>query len=228
MNEIHVVENAGFNVEILIDDVQEFYENRSQESLLKNEKALACGATSFSIPTVQNYTNASMGGFFTYQEMLDNLDCRQVLYSNSISPHDVARLREVGCVVDDRYPMRSSETFPTSQLRLGGRVFRRQCSVCHTVEGTNGVAHLVGSWDIDQMRMNIAKLQQTKPFMPPFAGTAEELESLVQFICWRSADSPRVWPEVENVTVIGQIEDWLEEAGTEPGDFDRNHRRQDP
>lgn len=66
------------------------------------------------------------------------------------------------------------------------------------------------------MRMNIAKLQHTKPFMPPFAGTAEELESLVQYVKWSTEGRPSSWETLEDANVYEQIENWLADAGTEP------------
>lgn len=181
---------------------------------------------------------ATAGGEFVREGARKPFTIRQVLYSNSITPEEVARLREVGCLADDPYPIRDAEAYPNDQLRTGARVFRRQCAVCHTVEGANAVVHLTGSWDIDQMRMNIAKLQQTKPFMPPFAGTAQELESLVQFILWSGAGRPASWEQVRSDNhsddgaenseatpgaILERISRWLDEAGTEPGVFDKNH-----
>jgi mono/diheme cytochrome c family protein len=169
---------------------------------------------------------ATAGGEFVREGARKPFTIRQVLYSNSIRPEDVERLREVGCLADDPYPIRDAGAYPDEQLREGARVFRRQCAVCHTVKGANAVVHLTGSWDIDQMRMNIAKLQHTKPFMPPFAGTAAELESLVQFILWSSAGSPATRvpdDQAVNHETLRQITHWLEEAGTKPGVFDRNH-----
>ncbi len=75
------------------------------------------------------------------------------------------------------------------------------------------------------MRMNIAKLQQTKPFMPPFAGTPAELEALVQFINWSSAGRNMDWQTSGDVKTLTRIQQWMDEAGTLPGDFERNHRR---
>ena len=67
------------------------------------------------------------------------------------------------------------------------------------------------------MRMNIAKLQHTKPFMPPFCGTAGELESLVQLIGWIEARRPTAWEASEDQAVLAQIRRWIDEAGTGPG-----------
>lgn len=171
---------------------------------------------------------ATAGGEFVREGARKPFTIRQVLYSNSIKPDDVARLREVGCLADDPYPIRDADAYPNDQLRDGARVFRRQCAICHTVDGSNAVVHLTGSWDVNQMRMNIAKLQMTKPFMPPFAGTAAELEDLVQFILWSSAARPEEWnaetDEAKKQEILGRIAEWMEEAGTEPGVFDKNHR----
>jgi len=64
--------------------------------------------------------------------------------------------------------------------------------------------------------MNVAQLQWTKGFMPPFAGTAEELEALVQFVRWSDAGRPASWPETRDPAVLEQIRAWLDRAGTGP------------
>ena len=167
---------------------------------------------------------ATAGGEFVREGSRKPYSIRHVLYSNGIEPREVAHLREVGCTNSDPYPLRNDGQFPNDQVRLGARVFRRQCSVCHTMQGTNAVTELTGAWDENQMRMNFAKLQHTKPFMPPFAGSATELESLVQFVNWSSQMKPESWPKSENADALVQIELWLNEAGTEPGDFEQNRK----
>lgn len=83
--EIGRLEAASFYVEVLIEDVQAFYVQRNLEAIKKDTKSIGCSSTSFEIPTVQNYSAGSMGGFFTYQEMLNNLDSMQAKYPNLIS-----------------------------------------------------------------------------------------------------------------------------------------------
>jgi len=165
---------------------------------------------------------ATAGGEFVREGSRKPYSIRYVLYSNAIKPDEVATLREVGCIHNDPYPLRHASAYPNDQVRLGARVFRRQCSVCHTVEGTNALTELTGSWDENQMRMNIAKLQHTKAFMPPFAGTAAELESLVQFINWSNRMRPDQWPASNSPEVLAQIGTWLNEAGTAAGNFQQN------
>jgi len=157
---------------------------------------------------------ATAGGEFVREGVRKPYTIRETLYSNSLLEDDVVRLREVGSVTADPYPLRNADAYPNDQVRLGARVFRFQCSVCHTIDGANGLTHLAGSWLIDQKRMNIAKLQHTKPFMPPFAGTAEEVEALVQMLTWINQGRPRDWPVSADPQVLVQIQRWLDEAGT--------------
>jgi carboxypeptidase T len=84
-HEITQLENAGFSYEILIEDVAKFYKERNLLAQAKIDKALPCVGNSFEIPLVQNYSNGSMGGFFTYQEMLNHLDSMRAKYPNLIS-----------------------------------------------------------------------------------------------------------------------------------------------
>ena len=165
---------------------------------------------------------ATAGGEFVREGSRKPYSIRHVLYSNAIKPDEVAHLREVGCLANDPYGLRNDGQFPNDQVRSGAKVFRRQCSVCHTVHGKNAVGDLTGAWDENQMRMNFAKLQHTKPFMPPFAGNAEEVESLVQFINWSNQLRPSQWPNHTDSETLQQIAVWLKEAGTAPGDFERN------
>ncbi len=160
---------------------------------------------------------ATAGGEFVREGVRKPYTIRETLYSNSMTQEDLSRLREVGCVTYDPYPLRNAAALPNDQLRLGAKVFRFHCSVCHTIDGANALIHLMGSWTSTQKRMNIAKLQRTKTFMPPFAGNPEELEALVQWVTWRSFDKPSEWSETSDPQVLSQIQAWLDEVGTEPG-----------
>lgn len=159
---------------------------------------------------------ATAGGEFVREGVRKPFTVREYLYSNSIREDEIAHLREVGCTTGDPFPLRSAAAYPTQQVRTGAKVFRFQCSVCHTIDGVNGLTHLTGSWTPVQKRMNIAQLQRTKPFMPPFAGTPEELESLVQFLDWQNAGRPDRWTAEEMPSYLSEIRQWLDDAGTRP------------
>lgn len=158
---------------------------------------------------------ATAGGEFVREGSRKPYTIREMLYANSIARDEVERLREVGSVAGDPYPLRDAADYPNEQVRRGMKVFRFQCSVCHTLSGANGLEHLTGTWAADQKRMNIAKLQFTKPFMPPFAGNAEDVEAVVQMLTWLSEDRPDRWNLSEDERVLRQIGAWLEEAGTQ-------------
>jgi hypothetical protein len=76
--EIQLAEQAGFTVEILIEDVQKFYreQNKGNNSPAP-EKNIGCpetGAGTFNPEIPSNFQHGSMGGFYTYQEFLNELD----------------------------------------------------------------------------------------------------------------------------------------------------------
>lgn len=159
---------------------------------------------------------ATAGGEFVREGVRKPYTIRGVLFSNAIMPEEVAHLRLVGCTADDPFPLRDAAAYPNLQLQTGALTFRNQCAICHTVSGVNGLTPLMGAWAPDQQRINVAKLQWTKGFMPPFAGTPAELEALVQYVRWEAAKRPQIWPESRDGRVLARIRQWLDEAGTAP------------
>lgn len=160
---------------------------------------------------------ATAGGEFVREGVRKPYTIRGTLYSNSIREGDVQHLREIGSVTNDPYPLRDASAYFNANLALGAKVYRFQCSPCHTLEGANGLSHLTATWSADQLRHNIAMLQRTKAFMPPFAGTPEELEALVFFLSWVNVGRPDVWPWETTDEDLNRIRHWLDEAGTGPG-----------
>jgi len=162
---------------------------------------------------------ATAGGEFVREGVRKPYTLRQVLYSNAIRPDQIEQLRHKGLSSFDPYPLRDENLLPKVDgkphptLRLGALTFRNQCSICHTIGGVNSLTGLTASWDADMKRQNFAKLQHLKPFMPPFAGTPEELESLVQYLDWIQDGRPTEWvtpPEKEH---LAEIRYWLDQAG---------------
>lgn len=84
--ELARIEAAGFTVEVLIEDVQAYYQ--SQQDLPQRTNTENCinevaESDSFIVP--ENYSNGSMAGFFTYQELLDQLDSMHSKYPELIT-----------------------------------------------------------------------------------------------------------------------------------------------
>ena len=158
---------------------------------------------------------ATAAGEFVREGARKPYTVRGVLYSTSIRPGEVAALRTSGAATGDPYPLK--ETYPSPQLARGARVYRALCDACHTMHGANALAELTRTWTDDQLRLNLAKLQRTKGFMPPFAGNAEDVEALVQLLRWEHGE--RAAPAAAapaSADTLAQIARWLDEAGTEP------------
>lgn len=91
-NQLAVARMIGCDVEVLIEDVKAFYKERGSAENLKpkslEEKNASCTGGGGSVPTYSTPTNwelGSMGGFYTYNEMLAELDDMASQYPNLIT-----------------------------------------------------------------------------------------------------------------------------------------------
>jgi len=160
---------------------------------------------------------ATAAGEFVREGARKPYTVRGVLYSTSITP-DEGRGAAAARRDDPRsVPAARRGALPDGAARLGAKVHRTLCDACHTLHGANAIVELTRTWTDDQLRLNIAKLQRTKAFMPPFAGTARDVEAMVQLLRWEAADAPASWPTSEDPVTLAQIAKWLDEVGTSPG-----------
>ena len=127
------------------------------------------------------------------------------MFSNGVLVQEVAHLREAGILSKARWAARLPGDGETAQ---GRRVFRAQCASCHTLDGYQAVRPLLPE-DPDMVAsvlyalrdqgelftqlapgqpVNMADLDY--PFMPPFAGTEEELEALAAYLSSLQAGRP--------------------------------------
>ncbi|MEO0472412.1 MAG: hypothetical protein AAF206_22505, partial [Bacteroidota bacterium] len=86
--EIRRLELAGIPYTIDIPDVKQWYRDQVQQQASTQRSGDDCfggPAAALSYQTPANYQAGSMGGYFTYQEMLDNLDSMAAKYPNLIS-----------------------------------------------------------------------------------------------------------------------------------------------
>lgn len=89
--ELDILNQYGYSYEVQIDDVKAFYKDRlskpSEHPYTKNEDCSGgsgnTGSFEPSIPS--NFNLGSMGGYLTYDEMLDELDAMHLQYPNLIS-----------------------------------------------------------------------------------------------------------------------------------------------
>lgn len=83
--EIAQIKAAGFRTETLIEDVQAYYVAQNEEGAQRNPPGNCLPLNRYPYETPQQFSLGSMGGFYTYQEMLDILDTMAARYPNLIS-----------------------------------------------------------------------------------------------------------------------------------------------
>jgi carboxypeptidase T len=81
--EIDIMRLHAYQLEIVIEDVQAHYVLQNKGGIL--EKSSECTDDQQDITVPDNFNLGSMGGFYTYQEMLDELDEMATLYPNLIT-----------------------------------------------------------------------------------------------------------------------------------------------
>lgn len=83
ITEVNQARSAGFSIDILIEDVlKEYLEENKRILSTKDAQNVMCNDE---YPTPDNFTLGSMGGYYTYQEFLDQLDLMVSLYPNLIT-----------------------------------------------------------------------------------------------------------------------------------------------
>ncbi|MBK7222178.1 MAG: immune inhibitor A [Saprospiraceae bacterium] len=93
--EINLIEKMGFKVNVLIRDVETYYGNPNRPSELTEYTQVLrdfdCKQTLAEIKTPFNYFEGSMGGYFTYDEMLFILDWMGDLYPFMVTKPDTIK-----------------------------------------------------------------------------------------------------------------------------------------
>ena len=85
VSEINNARSAGFDVEVLIEDSKEYFLQQNRDNIPSKRNLTCSGSNDIDYQTPVNFELGSMGGYLTYQEMLDNLDLMQTLYPNLIT-----------------------------------------------------------------------------------------------------------------------------------------------
>ena len=85
VSELELAKNAGFSVEILIEDSKEYFIERNVLNISPKSSINCEDTNSSNYETPENFSLGSMGGYFTYQEILDQLDLMKTLYPELIT-----------------------------------------------------------------------------------------------------------------------------------------------
>ncbi len=85
ISEIQTARNAGYTVDILIEDSKEYFLQRNSMNSVAERNLFCVDQNSSDYQTPENFNLGSMGGYLTYQEMLDELDLMKTLYPDLIT-----------------------------------------------------------------------------------------------------------------------------------------------
>lgn len=127
---------------------------------------------------------------------------RGYMFSNGILVSEVASLNREGILSKARWAALEAGSDPVSR---GRAVFRAECASCHTLDGYLSIRKRTSAADADYLALLLNALRDDGakwaaippekadyPFMPPFVGTDEELQSLVGYL-----DSLKSTPSVK-------------------------------
>lgn len=84
-SEILIVQNAGFQTKIWIEDLKKDYLERLQNPQASDRSGTCSGSGVSPYPTPDNYTYGSMGGYHTLEEMMAVLDDMKAKFPNLIT-----------------------------------------------------------------------------------------------------------------------------------------------
>ena len=85
--DINIAKGLGCKIEILIDDIQQYYIKRNQSAVqgVKVQNNLCSNNSNSSYTNPINYNHGSMGGFLTYNQVMSEIDSMALLYPNLIT-----------------------------------------------------------------------------------------------------------------------------------------------
>jgi len=83
------MDQSGIKYDVLIDDVKAYYRGRTEmEELLRGGRSTCFQTEEDSVAVPSNFVTGSMGGFYTYEEFLQQLDSMHTLFPDLIAARD--------------------------------------------------------------------------------------------------------------------------------------------
>ncbi len=113
------------------------------------------------------------------------------MYSTSIKKVELAQVQQAGVLASARW-VRNKTITPENRMDAGKELFTLLCMSCHSAGGPmNNILPLARRFSSTGMRSFLATMGSgANPYMPPFAGTKEELGVLADYLTTRLV--PRV------------------------------------
>jgi cytochrome bd ubiquinol oxidase subunit I len=109
------------------------------------------------------------------------------MYSNGTRVTYVDRINNEGYLAHSNWIWDGGNAQPTSYSR-GEAIFRGECASCHTLSGYRSLEELFGGRDRAGIHNFLVMLHDHKPdspyrrFMPPLAGTTQDIDDLTDFL----------------------------------------------
>lgn len=105
-----------------------------------------------------------------------------VMYSNMINKADAAEISAAGFLKSAVW-VQNRELSATTQRAAGRELFVHQCYACHTIGGKNNdIVRATARMSYPALDSYIARMHESRPFMPPFVGTETERKALAAYI----------------------------------------------
>ena len=106
----------------------------------------------------------------------------EIIYSNMIMKDQVGEISSHGFLASATW-VKTKALSAENQIQGGEELFIHQCYACHTIGGLNNdIVSRTTSMSYGALRSYINKIHKLRYFMPPFAGTDEEVDALAAFI----------------------------------------------
>jgi len=108
---------------------------------------------------------------------------RDYLWSNGIADREAeyGPIARAGALTAAPWIVGDIDLATAGRKKRGELIFQAQCAACHTLDGANGIKHLV-AYGRDIIRNDIEHLHERKRFMPPFIGTENDKEDLASYL----------------------------------------------
>lgn len=133
----------------------------------------------------------SMGAFEWIREAARRpYAINEVMYSNMIRKDDLSRLADQGFLQTAVW-VQGRDLNQDTQKAAGEELFIQQCYACHTAGGfNNDLKAQTARMSYSAMSSYIKRIHEVRYFMPPFAGTEAEAETLAAYLVgeWHGKD----------------------------------------
>ncbi|GIN89766.1 c-type cytochrome [Siminovitchia terrae] len=106
------------------------------------------------------------------------------MYANGVLAKNEELYKKEGYLKHSTFS-KVKEVTEDNRAEAGMELYRGQCMSCHTVDGwreKRAFKQRLAGWDEESIASYIQTLHETRPFMPPFVGTEDELNALAHYL----------------------------------------------